>query len=141
VARKFFYVCAGLLCLVLTYQVGARNASAQAGGLIESPASFNYHPLTGYTVSFVTNRQLYTSVWLPNSQWQVPAQTAGGPIPGSSPVVALMAAGGPSGATVLLANGDLYRMGNSWEYQGNLLGGAPTPAVRESFGQLKARYR
>jgi len=28
-ARKFFYVCAGLLCLAIAYQMGVRNASAQ----------------------------------------------------------------------------------------------------------------
>jgi hypothetical protein len=31
VARKFFYVCAGLLCLALAYHFGARSATAQGG--------------------------------------------------------------------------------------------------------------
>ena len=30
-AKRFFYVCAGLLCLALAYHLGARNAGAQAG--------------------------------------------------------------------------------------------------------------
>jgi hypothetical protein len=29
-ARKFFYVCLGLLCLVVAHQIGARSATAQA---------------------------------------------------------------------------------------------------------------
>jgi hypothetical protein len=29
-ARTFFFVCAGLLCLALSYHLGARNAAAQA---------------------------------------------------------------------------------------------------------------
>jgi hypothetical protein len=31
-ARKFFYVCAGLFLLTLTYHLGARSATAQAPG-------------------------------------------------------------------------------------------------------------
>jgi hypothetical protein len=31
-ARKFFYVCAGLLCLAVSYHFGARSAQAQAPG-------------------------------------------------------------------------------------------------------------
>ena len=33
-ARAFFFVCAGILCLVLAYHLGARSAGAQAGGTI-----------------------------------------------------------------------------------------------------------
>lgn len=33
-ARKFFYVCAGLFLLAMTYHLGAKNASAQFGGSI-----------------------------------------------------------------------------------------------------------
>ena len=32
VAKRFFYVCAGLLCLALAYHSGARNAAAQGPG-------------------------------------------------------------------------------------------------------------
>ena len=31
-AKKFFYVCAGIFLLALSYHLGARNAGAQAGG-------------------------------------------------------------------------------------------------------------
>ena len=30
-ARRLFFVCAGILCLALAYHLGARNATAQAG--------------------------------------------------------------------------------------------------------------
>ena len=30
-AKRFFYICAGLLCLALAYHLGARNATAQSG--------------------------------------------------------------------------------------------------------------
>ena len=32
-AKKFFYVCAGLLMLALTYHLGAQSAGAQAASL------------------------------------------------------------------------------------------------------------
>jgi hypothetical protein len=34
IAKRFFYVCAGLLCLAVVYHLGARNAGAQSGGTI-----------------------------------------------------------------------------------------------------------
>ena len=33
-AKRFFYVCAGLLMLAMTYHLGARSAGAQAGGQV-----------------------------------------------------------------------------------------------------------
>jgi hypothetical protein len=33
-ARAFFYVCAGLFLLALSYHLGARNAGAQAGSMV-----------------------------------------------------------------------------------------------------------
>lgn len=33
-AKRFFYVCAGLLCLVIAYQLGATRASAQGSPAI-----------------------------------------------------------------------------------------------------------
>jgi hypothetical protein len=34
VAKRFFYVCAGLLCLALAYHLGASSATAQTGSSI-----------------------------------------------------------------------------------------------------------
>jgi hypothetical protein len=33
-ARAFFFVCAGILCLMVAYHLGARSAGAQAAGTI-----------------------------------------------------------------------------------------------------------
>jgi len=30
-AKRFFFICAGILCLAFAYHLGARSASAQAG--------------------------------------------------------------------------------------------------------------
>jgi hypothetical protein len=94
-ARKFCYICAGMLMLALSYHFGASTAVAQApsNGLVE--------------VTYI------------------------GGI-GSSPYLA---------ATV---NGDVYTAANSsgpWLHVGNVFSGGPTPALHQSWGQVKARYQ
>lgn len=49
---------------------------------------------------------------------------------------------------VITANGDIFGRymapgggANALAYYGNFWSGAPTPAVQQSFGQLKVRYR
>ena len=127
-ARTFFYVCAGLFLLALSYHLGARSATAQAGGSIQVAELADY-----YRGSFaaVVDRTIYRL-----------AGGAGGPspsvpIPGTSPVIAV---NGPD-PEAMLANGDCYVWSqNEWVPVGNVLGG-PTPALRESFGSMKSRYR
>ena len=41
----------------------------------------------------------------------------------------------------MLESGDVYYYGNGWTHIGNLLTGPPTPALQESWGQLKSLYR
>ena len=36
-AKRFFYVCAGLLCLALAYHLGARTASARSPVSVRVP--------------------------------------------------------------------------------------------------------
>jgi hypothetical protein len=86
-ARKFFYVCAGMFLLALSYHLGASTAVAQAP---------------------------------------------------SNPVVAM-----PDANVAVTANGDLYTapyVQGPWTLTSNVLGGGPTPALHESWGQLKTRY-
>ena len=40
-AKKFFYACAGVLCLALAYHFGATSASAQAGSPVTGMAVAN----------------------------------------------------------------------------------------------------
>lgn len=91
-ARRFFYIAAGMFLLALSYHLGAGTATAQPPG---------------------------------------------------NPVVGIAA--GASGFIAVTANGDTYQFGNGgpnvWHGTGNVFGGSPTPAVRESWGQVKARYR
>ena len=61
-AKRFFYVCAGLLCLTLAYELGARNAIAQVG----SPTSgFAAYPVAGGSAFWILtpNGDVYSSGW------------------------------------------------------------------------------
>ncbi len=133
-ARMFFYVCAGLACLAAAYQVGASRAIAQVGGAIEG-AGFSTYPFL--EVTFCSGRVLYWSQSSNGTTWLMPARVGAGgqPVPGTAPIVA------SKYGFVLLANGDLYQDIGSWSYLGNLLSGAPIAIPRQTFGQLKVRYR
>lgn len=92
-AKRFFYVCAGLFLLALSWHLGARNARAQVGV--------------------------------------------------SNPVVGTF----NNTAMVVTANGDVYSSTTgqlcspTWFLCGNIFNGSPTPSQKESWGQLKGRYR
>ncbi len=132
-ARAFFFVCAGLACLTLAYHFGASQASAQVGVTMEGAAFRSYPDLEA---SFCVGRVLYWTQSSNGVNWLVPARVGAGgqPVPGTAPIAATMY------HYVLLANGDLYEDSGSWAYVGNLIG-LPTHSLRQTFGQLKARYR
>ena len=94
-ARKFFYICAGMLMLALSYHLGAGTAGAQAA-----------YPITAVLTSFpsylvTSNGDMYGLRFEPQS-------------------------GAPMAPTLL---------GNVWG------GSVPTNVTRESWGDVKARYR
>jgi hypothetical protein len=93
-ARKFFYICAALLCLSLAFHFGYTTAKAQAPG----------NPVVG--VGIAATQSLY--------------------------------------GVAVTANGDVYTTGpagfTNWHLTTNLFTGGPTPALQESWGQLKSRY-
>ena len=68
------------------------------------------------------------------------ASTATAQAPGN-PIVGIAADGG--NFVVVTGNGDTYHGDgpSPWAPGHNVFVGSPTPAVRESWGQLKARYR
>ncbi len=55
-AKKFFYVCAGLFLLALTYHFGARSAIAQAGA-----TGFGFTADAGYLLVMTPNGDVYAS--------------------------------------------------------------------------------
>ena len=121
-ARRFFFVSAGLLCLALTYHLGARSATAQGAALEAVQVE------TSEGGSAVVGRQLYILVG--GSGFP-----AGPPIPGTARVTACCR------NRVVLDNGETWLLanGSEWRLDGVFPAGA-TPAVQESFGSLKARY-
>jgi hypothetical protein len=136
-ARSFFFVAAGMFLLALAYQLGARAAEGQATGTVEC-ADVDYYG-AGTAWFAVVNRHLY---WQCNSSTSCDQVSlyAGAPIPGSTPVIAC-----GTGA-VVLQDGTIYVWqggpggAGPWLQIGDFAGG-PTPALHQSWGQVKARYQ
>src|SRR5438128_1757716 len=61
IAKRFFYVCAGILCLALAYHFGALSATAQAPG--NPVVGIAYFAAAGNSgVAVTTNGDVYESV-------------------------------------------------------------------------------
>jgi len=114
-ARKFFYVCAGLFLLVLGAILGSMAVRAQTSppelSLAEAAHFF------GTKLGGVINRVVVTGG--ANSTSYTP-EAVTPPVPGISPIIAV----DPWNLVVLLANGDVYVPGNpDWALVGNMLAG------------------
>jgi hypothetical protein len=136
VTKRFFFICAGILCLALAYHFGAQSATAQ-GGLVAS--SVNGGPASGLWAVVVGR-----TVVIRNGSGGLPPTSIPEPVPGTEAIMSVDALD-LNYATVILANGDTweywpYDSPRRWIFAGNMLGG-PTPATRETWGQMKARYR
>jgi len=141
-AKKFFYVCAGVLALALAIQLGARVASGQAGGLL----------VTGGVAG--TRGELHASgvdasgnIWVGNIFGGGTAGPIAPPKPGR--IVAVEAddvsisGGQPSEIAILYEDGDVYLWygGPPWQFMTNILTNSPVTATQKSWGQVKDRYR
>ena len=139
-ARKFFYVCAGMLMLALAYHLGASTAHGQGAGSVldaDDPGLGSYVVTSSGRVYFA----LYGTNLAPAPRW-----TPKGTILSVAPIVRIQGAGtGPTGIDVVHAfdaDGNFYVSadgGATWVRRGNVFG-APTPALNSSWGQVKARY-
>ncbi len=139
-ARKFFFVCAGLLCLAIAYDVGVKNATAQTG-LVDGAHVENDGPSLDLTAAI--GRQFYRWRWdiVSGQITPGPVTVFAAPIPGTAQVVSTFS--DYYGRFVaVLGNGDTYYVddGSSWKLAGNFAG-SPTPAQKASWGHVKARYR
>jgi hypothetical protein len=70
--------------------------------------------------------------------------TAKAQSPGN-PVVALIGPGAAFTGAAITANGDVYStsisaLDHGWTFRANIFNGGATPALQESWGQLKSRY-
>lgn len=129
-AKKFFYACAGLFLLTLSFQLGARTAGAQGGGMIEvAGISYWNEPRP----CAVVNRIIYYFYPVAGG-WEL--RHSGDAIPGSARVIAAERDG-----AAVLENGDCYLLqGGNWVLVGNFLGQS-TQTIKATWGSVKARYR
>jgi len=150
IAKRFFFVCAGILCLALACQLGTRSAAAVGVG--PQGASFGYSNGVK-SLSFASGRAVYgyETSQFGSDFTAVPAP--GGAVPGSDEIIATLQypGGNDDNYLVMLANGELVRRihangdvyestaGGSWQLLGNF---PSSVAVRSAtWGAVKARYR
>jgi len=134
-AKKFFYVCAGLFLLALTYQLGARIAAAQAPSNPVAAMSGTYPNQWVVTA----NGNVY---YWSGSCWRQPdCRNVFGTPNASNPVVAM--SGEYPNQWVVTANGDVYYWsGSCWTQPScrNVFG-TPTASTPTTWGQVKSTYR
>jgi hypothetical protein len=115
-ARKFFFVCAGLLCLAITYHFGASSAKAAKPGPPIIAAYANY-PIT---VACIDRTVYMRDVYNPQGLRTFPS------VPGTEPVIAVGYNTTFYGITAMLSNGDTYMQTlngyGTWELTGNAIG-------------------
>ena len=133
-AKRFLYVCAGLLCLAVAFHLGAVSGHAQTGSTIDGAAIAWCQSGGGVScgaslrATGVVDR-IFHYLWDNGTVATFPV-----PVPGTGRIIAT---DGLAGA-VILENGDVFEFnGTGW----TLLGGGPTATHAESWGKLKARYR
>jgi hypothetical protein len=129
-AKRFMFVCIGILALVLAYELGATRASAQLSGTIAAAGLAANGSLGGQAFA-VVGRKIFGTM--------NPITTD--PVPGTDAIIAV-GTGGEGGAQVMLANGDVYATEpgfHVWTFEENVLG-SPTSATRSTWGTVKAKY-
>jgi len=139
-AKRFLFVCAGLLCLALSYHLGARNATAQA-------------PSGSVTAMAYTGASYQTCLVATTSgdlfEWSNGWQSRGNVFGGNSGGRTVVEMDGEMGATfrffALASDGEVFALANnappySFVSIGYPVGG-PTPVQQESWGAVKSRYR
>lgn len=134
-ARKFFYVCAGLFLLAATLQFGAKRAVAQIQNTIWTTDIYDG------SAAVVTGGRVIQGFAILGGQ-SGPAVSLP-PVPGSAEIVAFSIRPESQEGAAILANGDVYLKlygASEWSLRGNLLSGA-TPVINSSWGDLKVRSR
>lgn len=139
-AKRFFYVCAGLLCLVLAYHFGAINATAQtpaAGEVAVSMGSF----MASEAVPLPTYRDGTTAL-LSECSWIVSPRYINATRYGGT-VHRCEAFGNEVDGLVMgwLTPDDVNDRSHASYLIVAVRSGGATPARVQSFGSMKARYR
>ena len=129
-ARRFFFVCVGVLMLAVALHLGHTSAAAQIGPTVEGA---NIQSIPGVAYPRATGCIGRTFYWIGENgaSHAVPV-----PVPGTRHILST-----DPYETVLLENGDWLKFdGSAWVLVGNLVGG-PIAATRTTWGELKTRYR
>ena len=139
-AKRMFYVSCSILALTIAYQLGVTSAHGQASGTIQDADDPG---LGSYVVT--SSGAVYSALYGSNLAL-TPRWTLKGTIPTGSPVVRIQGAGTTATGVDVVhafdANGDFFvsaDAGRTWARRGNVFGGT-TPALRETWGELKSRY-
>lgn len=135
-AKKFFYVCAGLLMLAGAYAMGARSAGAQGGQPHTAVGATVYGQST---LVLASDGSLFASHWQDRS-WQYMGQVTPQL---SAPFVALVAG---DQLYAVEQNGNVFvhpttEPFGTWEPFGNAFFGGPVNVQQHTLGQLKQRFR
>jgi hypothetical protein len=132
-AKSFFYVCAGVLALVVAAGLGFNSGNAQASGPV-------YFAGVGGASAAVVGRTLTILSTAEPTPTPFPA-----PVPGTSDIVSVLVYNAgymPPATTVVLANGDVYHWSGAvpgWALVGSYSGA--TPSRSTTWSELKSRYR
>jgi hypothetical protein len=124
-AKRFLYVCLGLLCLLATFEIGATAASGQTAGFRVIGVNF---VVAGETVYHLDTLNLPVG-WhaLPEGSLDLP------PVPASSLVSY------NSGTTAITDQGEGWgKVNGSWADLGPVPGISPIHPT--TWGQLKVKY-
>jgi hypothetical protein len=128
-AKAFFFVCAGLCLLALSFHLGARSARAQAPG----PGWFFAGAYAGSTYITTTTGD----TWAYNgATWSGPWNIFGG---ASRTIVSMVPGEALTSTGEVWYNNSTYAIGTFTNAGVPPIG--PTPAKQASFGALKAKYR
>ena len=138
--RRMLYVSCSILALTIAYQLGVTAVHGQASGTIldaDDPGLGSYV----VTSSGAVYSALYGSNLALTPRWSLK-----GTIPTNAPIVRIQGAGTTAAGVDVVhafdANGDFFvsaDAGSTWARRGNVFGGT-TPALRETWGELKSRY-
>ena len=114
-AKRFFYVCAGFLCLAFAYHLGASNATAAKPGSTIIAAVCDY-PIT---VACIDRTVYMRDLYNPQGLRTFPS------VPGTEPIMAVGYNTTFYQITAMLSNGDTYGTalnGGTWALIGNAVG-------------------
>jgi len=134
--KKFFYICAGLFLIAMSYHLGATTAQSQSANKLVDVA---WRRADGYAYAVTSAGEVwanpgYCGTWsrvghLPAGV--VPASVLDGDVGGS--------------LDIGCENGEFYTVVGSYpsiqlQLCSSIFGG-PTPTISSTFGTLKAKYR